>query len=155
MHLLDDFQTISKKSVMKFDFHTTSSKKEASIALYTALVGTMTNCFFGEFRLYNNKIVNQGPRLLFKILTQFSIQDSRVRADVQQEIFTLGEVFKSTNWNVHLVCPILHERLLVYDNTGGDSNVRSYVGCQVASYSFGGIFVGIHDDGQTVKISAC
>jgi hypothetical protein len=122
-HLLDDFQTISEKSVMKFDFHTTSSKKDASIALYTALIGTMTNRFVGEFRLYNDKIVNQGPRLLFKILTQFSMQDSRVRADVQQEIITFAEVFKNTNWNVHLVCPILHERLLAYDNAGGESNV--------------------------------
>lgn len=120
LSILHDFRKITEKMVMSYDFHHTQVRKAASLAMYDAISATMSNKFRAETRLWRDQIDYQGPRLLWYVLNRLSQQDSRVVANFHQEVPTFQDAFKSTNYNVHLVCPVLYDRLLNYRDAGGD-----------------------------------
>ena len=119
-HIVNDFRKISQDQILKYDFHSGSLKKDASISLYEALSATMSSQFRGEMRLYKESINNQGPKLLWFILKRLTLHHDRVKANVVDELHTLSTVLESIKFDVHKLCPILHSRLMDYRDAGGD-----------------------------------
>ncbi len=126
LNVLKDFKRISLNQISSTNFERTKTLKEASSSMYEALQRSMSNAFKAHMRLHNKIIDNQGPRLLWFILTQLTINDQRVQADFMQEVYTFEDAFRATNYDVNLCCPVLFRRLLDFEAAGGKA--QTYFG---------------------------
>ena len=143
-NILTDHKTIPIKALVKLDFHRSESLQDASLSLYEDLSNTMTASFRSEMRLYRDKINNQGPKLLYFILQKLTQRDSRIVADLQLEIPTFESTFKDTGYDMHLVCPILFNRLLQYKCAGGNPETHYSILCSA--------FISMHCDSLTSAV---
>ena len=121
LHLIHDFHAIQQKHVLNNDFHSSVSRTDASMAMYEALIATMTPQFQGKMRLYCTKIDNQGPRLLWCILVCLLSHKDRVKKDVNDELHGLKDILADEDYDITSVCQVLNERLLNYEDAGGDA----------------------------------
>ena len=85
--ILHHYRKIDKKVVVKTNFHTTKSMKSASVSMYDALCASMNYKFRLEMKLHEDSIANQGPRLLWFLLTRLSLRADKVVANFQKEIW--------------------------------------------------------------------
>ena len=121
LHIIHDFHAIKQKHILQHNFHTSVSHTDASMAMYEALIATMTPQFQGEMRLYRTKIENQGPRLLWYILVRLLSHKDRVKKDVNDELHGLKDILADEDYDITSVCQVLNERLLNYEDAGGDA----------------------------------
>ena len=128
-NVLTEFRAIAIGQLVRYNFHRSESLQDASLSMYEALTNTMTIRFRGEMRLYNDKTTNEGPKLLFFILRKLTMKDSRIVVDLQLEIPTFESTFKDTGYDVHLVCPSIHDRLQQYQCAGGNPETHYNVLC--------------------------
>ncbi len=143
-NIIVDFRQFTQDDILGHDFHTTESRRSASLSMYDALSATMSNQFRGEMRLYNTNIDNQGPKLLWFILRRLSLNHDRVKANVLDELHTLQEVLVSLKWDVHRICPVLHSRLMDFKDAGGDITSHYELVCTA--------FTAVHCDAFTSKV---
>ena len=123
-NVLKDFRKIPMSIMHSTKFHRTPGLEAASMSMYDALCATMTYKFRLEMALHGDNIDNQGPRLLWHILTRLSPRADRIIKIFQAEILTFGTAFKDSGYAAHTCCTILRERLLDFQHAGGD--VKSY-----------------------------
>ena len=141
--VLKDFRSIPPSLLLSTSFHRTDSLHSASLAMYDSITASMTIAFRGEMRLYRDKINNEGPKLLYFILKKLTQKDSRIVADFQLSLTTLEDAFKESGYDMHMVCPIIFDRLQQYQCAGGTPNTH---------YSMiSNILLSMHCDALTSK----
>ena len=122
LSIASDFKQLKKEQLAAHDFHSSKNMEDASLSLFEALHSSLTLKYQSELRLHKDFTKNQGPKLLWLILTHLSEEDEKIRSDFNIEIMTFKSIYKEENYNVHLLCPILYERLLEYQAAGGTAS---------------------------------
>jgi hypothetical protein len=72
LSIASDFKKLKKEQLAAYDFHSSKNMEDVSLSLFEVLHSSLTLMYQSELRLHKDFTENQGPKLLWLILTHLS-----------------------------------------------------------------------------------